>query len=169
MKTVYENPWFRVVKEGNFHYLQENGSDNGAIVLVRDETSFIFIQSRRPAQQGVLLTEAPRGYGEAGEDSRAAALRELLEETGYRAQPEQLEKLGTVRPNTAILSAAIDVYLARVRADQKVAGSDQEVAGLVRIPVADVRREVANGGISDGMTLSALALYWARETAQDAE
>lgn len=163
MITVYENPWFRVVKDGKFHYIQENGSDNGAIVLVRDEQSFIFVHSRRPAQQGAVLVEAPRGYGAPGETSLAAAARELLEETGYRAAPEQFEKLGTVRPNSAILSAVIDVYAVQVRAEQKVAETDTEVEGLVYIAVDDLHREVAQGRISDGMTLSALSLYWARQ------
>src|SRR5690606_36162248 len=129
----------------NFHYLQENGSDNGAIVLGRDEKSFIFVHSRRPAQQGMALVEAPRGYGAPGETSLAAAARELLEETGYQAELDQFEKLGTVRPNSAILSAAIDVYAVQVRAEQKVAGTDQEVEGLVHIAADELRREVAQG------------------------
>src|SRR5690606_1497448 len=107
--------------------------------------------------------EAPRGYGAPGETSLAAAARELLEETGYQAELDQFEKLGTVRTNSAILSAAIDVYAVQVRAEQKVAGTVQEVEGLVHIAADDLRREVAQGRLSDGMTLSALALYWARQ------
>lgn len=159
MITVYENPWFKVVKDGAFHYLEERGSHNGAVILVLDDAHFIFVKVKRPAHAMELL-EAPRGYGNPGESSRECAVRELFEETGFKVEASQLEKLGVVRPNTAILKAKVDIFLARVTAVQKVARPDDEVTDLVYIPQNQIKQEIGAGNISDGFTLSALAFFW---------
>ncbi|KOO09824.1 hypothetical protein AKJ18_37400, partial [Vibrio xuii] len=79
----YKNPWFSVIKDGEFHYIKENGSDNGAVVLVECEENYVFVLIRRAAHSFSEQIEAPRGYGEVNESSYNTAIREVLEETGY--------------------------------------------------------------------------------------
>jgi len=159
VNTVYENPWFKVIEDEGFHYLKENGSDNGAVVLVIEKDSFIFVKVKRPAH-GVELLEAPRGYGNSCENCHECAVRELFEETGYKVNVSDIEKLGVVRPNSAILASKVTVFLAKVAPEQKVSVPDDEVIDLVFIPFHELKKEIAKGNISDGFTLSALALYW---------
>jgi ADP-ribose pyrophosphatase len=86
-------------------------------------------------------------------------MRELLEETGYRVSSDSIKKLGSVMPNSAILTSVIDVFLAYVIKEQS-SPSLSEVDGLIKVPVDKVSFMVSNGQITDSFTLSALALFW---------
>ncbi len=66
--------------------------------------------------------ELPRGSRESSETAEQAALRELKEETGYSA--EKLIKLGTLAPETGVVSGIIPVYFSRVQ--QKKARHQEE-------------------------------------------
>ncbi len=162
MKTEYENPWFKVVKDGKFHFVKENGSDNGAVILALIDKKFIFVEVNRPAHNMVSL-EAPRGYGESGETSDLCAIRELFEETGFLLPIENLERIGLIRPNTSILSSSIPVYFIQANRVSKKTTQDSEIFNVVSISEGEIYKEIANGNITDGMTLSALSLYWAKK------
>src|SRR4051794_6629500 len=55
-----------------------------AIMAVTDENKMVFVrQFRKPLEKTIL--EIPAGKLEAGEDPLACAVRELEEETGYKA------------------------------------------------------------------------------------
>jgi 8-oxo-dGTP pyrophosphatase MutT (NUDIX family) len=56
--------------------------------------------------------EFPRGTRNSGESPEAAAERELVEETGLRA--EGLDRLGTHWPDGAIMQVKAEVFLATV-------------------------------------------------------
>ncbi len=162
MKTVYENPWFRVVKDEQYHYVQEDASKNGAVVLLKIADDWIFIESYRKAHDAKLI-EAPRGYGDKGESAEECALREVFEETGYQFQISDVVKLGVVRPNSAILASAVSAFLVEVTEAHQLKEPDDEVMSIVRIPESELPSIVASGDISDGFTLSALSLYWAKK------
>ncbi len=164
MKTVYENPWFRVVKDEQYHYVQEDASKNGAVVLLKIADDLIFIESYRKAHDTKLI-EAPRGYGDEGETAEECALREVFEETGYQFQINDVVKLGVVRPNSAILSSAVTAFLVEVVEAHQLKEPDDEVMRIIRIPESELPARLASGDISDGFTLSALSLYWAKKLA----
>jgi len=161
MKIEYENPWFKVVKDGKYHFLEEVGSDNGAVVLLLINGDFVFVSVNRPAHKAAFL-EAPRGYGDVGETSEMSAVREVYEETGYKFDVTALENIGVVRPNTAILSSSIPVYLIESNLNLPSKAPDKEVDSLSFIPEAQIYKEIADGKITDGISLAALSLYWAR-------
>lgn len=162
MITEYENPWFSVCKEGKYHFIKENGADNGAVIIGDTGEEYLFVQVRRAAHDMQVFIELPRGYGEAGESSLDAAIRELYEETGFKATAQQLEKLGSVQPNSAILSATVDVYLAKVSLPQRLKAPDDEVEKLIFVAKSSIGDYFSSGKISDGFTLSAFALLWAK-------
>lgn len=161
MKTEYKNPWFKVVKDGKFHFIKENGSDNGAVILALIDEKFIFVEVERPAHNLISL-EAPRGYGGIGENSETCAIRELYEETGFLLSAENLERIGLIRPNTAILSSSIPVYFIESNQALRINETDSEICNVVCIPKEDIHKEVASGKITDGITLAALSLFWAK-------
>lgn len=162
MKIEYQNPWFKVIKNGKFHFIKENGSDNGAVILALVDGKFLFVKVDRPAHE-MISVEAPRGYGEPGESSESCAVRELYEETGFLFSSSNLEKIGVVRPNPAILSSSIPVYFIQESNLSSKKLPDPEVLGVILIPENEIHKEIAKGKITDGITLSALSLFWATQ------
>ncbi len=158
----YKNPWFSVVKDGKYHYIKEVGSDNGAVVLIESDSGYVFVRISRAAHFFKEQIEAPRGYGEAHESSIEAAIREAYEEVGCSIEIGQIEKIGTVKPNSAILASNVDIFYARVGNQQISEFQDNEISGVVTIAKADIQSQITKGLISDAFTLSAFALLWSR-------
>lgn len=117
----------------------------GELVLVR--------QFRFGAQQ--LSLEFPGGVIERGEDPARAAVRELVEETGYRGG--EAEVLGWVHPNPAIQSnrthliVVPDVQLA----DATAWDADEELS-LTLAPIEDVLAMGRSGQITHALMLNML-------------
>lgn len=159
---VYENPWFRVVKDGRFHIVEENTGGEGAAVLPIVGDDVLLLEMKRASQNYQQTLEIPRGFGEAGEDALTCARRELREETGYDLPPEAFSLLGHVRPNTGIMSSRIALFVARIPPDAPNAEPDMEASGRRLLPLAALSAALSDGLIEDGFTLSALALFQAK-------
>ena len=159
IEIVYKNNWFSVAKEDNWHYLIEKNSNNGAVILIlEDNKNFILVKNYRKAIDKIVI-ELPRGYGEENETSLDTALRESLEETGYKINKENITKLGSVNPNSAILSSEIDIYFAKVSQRDKIKDSDSEVIDIVKINKNSIKKLILNGEIKDSFSLTAISLY----------
>jgi hypothetical protein len=87
----------------------------------------------------------------------------MLEETGYTIK--RMEWLGNAAPDTGLFASQACVYLAVLESDDKQEATDaaEAICSVELISFADVKRLMANGEITDGYTLSAFALYWAKE------
>lgn len=119
----------------------------GDVVLVR--------QWRQPV--GDFTLELPSGGVEMGEDSVAAAERELLEETGYRA--EALEYLTSVHTSTGRSTEVCHLYRCRAVKDPLGARPEPtEFIQVVEIPLGEAIELAVGGGISDSSTV--LGLLW---------
>lgn len=104
--------------------------------------------------------EIPGGMVE-GEDARAAAERELLEETGYRAG--RWEKLGEVHPNPAFLTNRLVAWLATdlERVGEPEGDGEEEIV-LETAPLADLAALVARGEITHSLVVAAFYLLQLR-------
>lgn len=160
MSIEYENPWFRVVKQGQYHFVEENGSDNGAVILLQAGEYFVFVRVFRQAHNSFFI-EAPRGYGEKGEVPAQTAARELFEETGYSIESNKFKHIGTIQPNSAILSSSLPIYFVSVDERINTSALDSEVSEIVYIEKDKILNSIARGEITDGITTAALAMYWA--------
>ncbi len=161
-EIVYKNPWFNVIKDDNWHYIVEKNSNNGAVILIlKDNKKFILVKNYRKAIDSIV-TELPRGYGENGEDSLATAIRESFEETGYLIPQQNLKKIGSINPNSAILSSCVDIYLANVTLSDLKKGHDNEVIEVIEIDKNKIMNTISDGLIKDAFSLSAISLYIAQ-------
>lgn len=161
--VVYENPWFRVRKDGPWHWIEQPGAVDGrsAVVVALCGDRFVFELNLRRAL-GKSLVEFPRGGANDGEGAEACALRELAEETGFRPLPGTLRKLGCVHPDGGLLSSSVSVFLVEV--ERTEAETDGEASSIFELSRSEILSAVVSGQITDGFTLSALALLWASES-----
>lgn len=157
-ETLYANRWFRVVRDGAFHFVEESAPSNSAAVLVRltgpgaDMGRFVLENHLRPAA-GKTCLEIPRGGGRPGESAAQCAAREVREETGYILKPGQLIRLGAVRANTAILAGPVHLFYGT--ASLRVTDTDGEVDRLVLLTADELIEHIGTGVIDDGFTLAA--------------
>lgn len=100
--------------------------------------------------------EIPGGMVE-GESERAAAERELLEETGYRAGGWR--RLGAVHPNPAFLTNLCGTWLATdLELQGPPEGDGEEEIEVTRAPLARIPELIRDGTITHALVIAAFHL-----------
>jgi len=127
-----------------------------AILPLVDADRVCLLRNRRPNVGGTLL-EIPAGTLEAGEAPELAAVRELAEETGYRAG--KWRKLCEFYPSPGVLSERTHLFVA----NELTPGQMQLEKDAELVPqVVAWRQAVAwslDGTIQDAKTLVAVLLW----------
>ncbi len=160
--TVFEGRAFRVrldelrYRDGKTYRCDvvEHPGSIGVIALTDRAEIVLVRQYRHPVRR--VLWEIPAGTAERGEDARESALRELAEETGYRAA--RVEALWTVYVTPGFCDEAMHFYLARELAAGEQSLDEDERIDVGLFSLSDAERMLANGEIADVKTL--LALQW---------
>ncbi|MFJ4037905.1 NUDIX domain-containing protein [Microbacterium sp. NPDC090007] len=161
-RTVYENRWIHVREDevtgphGEGIYGVVRMQHPAVFVVALDDAERIcFVELERYTTGRSL--EVPAG-GSDGEDPLLAAQRELREEAGVSAS-EWLE-LGRMNALNGIADAPEHVFLARGLSVTDAAASQREegIDAVRWIPFAQALALVAEGRITDGETIGALAL-----------
>jgi len=139
--------------------IRHNGS---VVILAVDESKnpsdpdIIFERQYRHAA-GQFLIELPAGRVDHEEATLAAAKRELIEETGYRAKRWTL--LTKYFASPGFLGEWMQIYLARdIREGASTPEPDENIE-VFRLPLSEALGLVAANKIHDGKTLIGLMLY----------
>lgn len=147
--------------DGEAHTFHRIQSPNWAQILpiTTDGHAVLVKQYRHGAQRMTL--EIPAGLVDPGEDPAAAALRECLEETGYRAR--EAISLGVVNPNPALFANQLFSYFATdVVLERSVQNTATEFTESVLVPVAELPNMLRSGEIDHALVAATLwrYLYW---------
>ena len=126
--------------------------DDGRIALVR--------QFRNSPDEETL--EIPAGGLEKGEATKLAAIRELEEETGYKASEDNVSKLISIYTAVAFCNEVIDIYVADklVKTRQKL--DEEENINVELYTLDEIKKMIFDGVIKDSKTVSAILAYDAK-------
>ncbi len=127
-------PWFR--KDGVPYFIMEDQFRHGSESVTR---------------------EFPAGLVEKGEEARAAAERELMEETGMAGT---FTELGCVCPNNAFMSNHQTFFL--VTGIERKGGQSldpDEIIDVVEVPVEEAIRSMGTGLYSNGIMMMAIGFF----------
>lgn len=161
-RTVYANRWISVRED---EVTGPGGDGIYGVVTMRHPAVFVVAIDARQRVCLIRLEryttgsglEVPAG-GSDGEDPLVAAKRELREETGFTAS--EWTRLGVMNALNGIAVAPEHVYLARglLRTqDHGRARREEGIVDVVWVPFAEAVAMIADGRITDGETIAALA------------
>jgi ADP-ribose pyrophosphatase len=142
--------------DGSEHrFFRINANDWVQLVPVTKQREIVMVRQYRHGS-GELSLEVPAGIIDPGESPEEAAVRECLEETGYRARA--LKPLGVFRPNPAYFANRLSAFFS---SDLESVGAIQntgtEQTELVLVPVDDVPSLLVDGTIDHAL---AVAVLW---------
>ena len=160
---LYRNPWcaFRVdevvLPSGTtIEYGVLEGVGFAAVVPITEDGTVVLVRQWRQPLEAFTL-ELPSGGVEVGEDPAEAAERELLEETGYRAQG--LVHLASVHTSTGRTTEVCHLFTCRaVRDPGGPRPEPTEFIRVVELPLQEALGEISSGRITDAATV--LGLLW---------
>ena len=141
----------------NHNFLVLDSADWVNIVPVTPEGNIVMIRQFRHGTASTVL-EIPGGLiDQEGETPGQAASRELLEETGYRA--EECLSIGVVHPNPAIQNNCCHTFLARnARRVQSQRLEGTEDIEVIEIPWSDIPARIREGEITHALVL--IGFFW---------
>ncbi len=170
-KTIKKNLVFngRIINVYNDDVLCSNGNQTkrelvshhggAGILIVNDKKEILLIEQFRYAYQKDLY-EIPAGKLEKGEDPYTAALREMEEETGYKAS--KLESLGSIYPTCGYSNEIIYLYYADSFIKTSTHFDPDEDITYKWYKLEDVLKMIEDNIILDAKTIVAVYKYYLR-------
>ena len=163
-RIVYKGPVFDLrtdeirYRDGKTHsvdIVDHRGSF--AIIATTGDDRIVLVQQYRPAAQRVLW-EIPAGRAEEEEPARDGALRELQEETGYRAAA--MRPLGSMLMTPGFCNEVLHFFHAsELKAGPQQLDADERIT-VASFTLEEAQSLVETGQIGDAKTL--ISLMWLR-------
>jgi len=124
--------------------------------ITADDEAILVRQYRHGAQR--ITLEMPGGLIDEGEEPATAALRECLEETGYRAHIAR--PLGAVNPNPALFKNLLhSFYAPDAEPESAIQNTGTEITEVVLVPVSDLEGLLVSGEIDHALVAATLWRY----------
>jgi ADP-ribose pyrophosphatase len=167
-KLAFKGKVFRVftdtvIEPGGHKTTRDVIRHNGSVVILavdestnRSDPEVVLERQYRHAA-GQYLIELPAGTRNPNEPPLAAAKREMIEETGYKAK--RWTMLVKYFASPGFLGEWMQIYLAQDIRQGEAAPEEDENLEVFRMPLSQIMRMVAAGQIHDGKTIIALSLY----------
>jgi len=167
-KLAYKGKVFNVytdtvIEPGGHRNTRDVIRHNGSVVILAVDESVnpadpdVIIERQYRHAAGQFLIELPAGRVEPGEATLAAAKRELIEETGFRAKKWTL--LTKYFASPGFLGEWMQIYLAREIREGVAKPEQDEQIEVRRIPLSQALEMIAGNKIHDGKTIIGLSLY----------
>ncbi len=130
-------------------------------VLAFLDDDHVLIERRYRAALDREIIEIPAGIIERGETVESAAVRELIEETGYK--PRSIERLISFYPSPGYTNEIIHIVVARdleyVGRPAADTSSEEKYMRIDKARIDDLLRMIRGGEIVDGKTMIAVTYY----------
>jgi ADP-ribose diphosphatase len=141
--------------DGSSHdYYRVVSNDWVQIIPITPDDEVVMVRQYRHGSSSIVL-EIPGGLMEPGEKPAEAAIRECLEETGYRA--EKAEAMGALNPNPAIHAHRLYSFVARdVRKVADVQNTATEFTEVELVPVDQIAGFLREGRIDHSLVAATL-------------
>jgi ADP-ribose pyrophosphatase len=160
-EIIYDNPWINLTEykvinpSGNPGIYGKVHFKNIAIgVLPLDEELNTYLVGQYRFALGQYSWEMPEGGGPLGSDPLESAKRELLEETGLKAQ--SWSELLRMHLSNSVSDELSIIYLARDMQQFEPEPEETEQLIVKKLPFEEVYQMVCNGEITDSMTVAAV-------------
>ena len=152
-----------VIEPGGVKATRDVVRHSGSIVVLavdasenpRDPKILIERQYRHAANS--FLLELPAGRIDPGETPLAAARRELIEETGYRAR--KWTKLVRYFASPGFLAETMQVFLAEDLRPGEAKPEEDERITLQHVPLSELVIHIRKGEVLDGKTILSTLFY----------
>ena len=160
-KKVYDGKNISVniydVSLKNKKFKREIIEQNSASAVLAFEGKKVLLVKQHRFPQGYVL-EIPAGTLKKNEKPRACAIRELIEETGYK--PKKLKHLINYYPNVGYNTQFIHCYVASdIKKISEIILEDDEFISLVKIDFKKLLKMIVNKKIIDSKTICAVLTY----------
>jgi len=160
-KEVYDNPWINLTE---YQVINPSGNPGiygkvhfknmaiGIIPLDDDLNTYVVGQYRFALSQ--YSWEIPEGGGPIGIDSLDSAKRELLEETGLKA--ESWTEIQRMHLSNSVTDELCIIYLARDLKQFEAEPEDTEELIVNKVPFEQIYQMVCNGEITDSAAVAGI-------------
>ena len=168
-KKVYKGT--RIVVEELTYYNKRDGkkvhrehvlAGDAAIILAIDENDDVLMVQEPRTPIGKIILSLPAGMIEEGEKAEDGAIRELEEETGYRAQNIKLMRYEY--PSIGYSNERSLIFLARDLIKTQRHLDDTEDINVVKVKLSQLKQMLDTNEILDASTTIALLHYFMYET-----
>ena len=162
-RTAYRGPVFwvttdHIIEPGGIKVRRDLIHHSGSVVVLAVDdtlsTPRILLERQYRHAAKDYLWEIPAGRIDPGENALKAAKRELIEETGYRA--EHWRRILKFYASPGFVAETMSVYMATALHKGEAEPEEDEIIHHRMVPLPTAVKMVVNGTIRDAKTISSV-------------